>query len=150
MKRFLVLILVVLLSAGVSFADSKGTAKEAKSLVSKAFAFYKSNGKDAAFSEISNPRGKFVDRDLYVMVMDVNGNMLAHGANKKLIGKNLLDLKDSDGTPMVREFIKVAKSKGSGWVDYKWSNPVTRKVEHKSSFIQKIDGHSFMVCGIYK
>lgn len=150
MKRLLVLILIVLLSAGVAFAERKGTAKEAKALVAKAVAFYKENGKTNAYAEFSKPTGKFVNRDLYVMVMDFEGNMLAHGANAKLIGKNLLDLKDSNGTPMVREFIRVAKSQGSGWVDYKWSNPVTRKVENKSSYVQRLDGNTFIVCGIYK
>jgi signal transduction histidine kinase len=144
------LTLILFLCAGVTFAAAKGTAKEAKALVAKAIAFYNSNGKDHAFAEFNNPKGKFVDRDLYVMVMDYDGNMLSHGANAKLIGKNLLDLKDSDGTPMVREFIRIAKSQGSGWADYKWTNPTTKKIEKKSSYVQKLSNNTFIVCGIYK
>lgn len=150
MKRLLMFALILFLSTGIAFAAAKGTAKEAKALVAKAVAYYHSNGKDRAFAEFNNPKGKFVDRDMYVMVMDYDGNMLSHGANAKLIGKNLINLKDSSGTAMVREFVRVAKTKGSGWVDYKWTNPTTKKVEKKSSYVQKLDGNTFIVCGIYK
>ncbi len=152
MKRVSVwaLALVLFLCTGIAYAAAKGTAKEAKALVTKAVAFYKSNGKDKAYAEFNNPQGKFVDRDLYVMVMDFDGKMLSHGANAKLIGKNLIDLKDSDGTYMVREFIRVVKSQGAGWVDYKWTNPQTKSVEKKSSYVQKLDSNIFIVCGIYK
>ncbi len=150
MKRVLLFVMIFCLSTGIAFAAAKGTAKEAKALVEKATAFYNSYGKEQAYAEFNNPKGKFVDRDLYVMVMDYDGNMLSHGANTKLIGKNLLGLKDSDGIYMVREFIRVAKSQGSGWVDYKWTNPTTKKIEKKSSYIQKLEGNTFIVCGIYK
>ena len=149
MKKLLILILVILLCAGVSFAAGKGSAKEAKALVAKAVEFWKANGKEKAFAEINNPKGKFVDRDLYVMVMDLNGKMLAHGATAALIGKNLYDLRDPEGKYMVREFINVAKTSGSGWVDYKWTNPVTKKVENKSSYVQKHE-NLMLICGIYK
>ncbi len=83
------------------------------------------------------------------MVMDLKGNMMAHGATKQLIGKNLYDLKDTEGKFMVREFIRIANTKGSGWVDYKWTNPVSKRVEQKSSFVQKHETF-VLVCGFYK
>ncbi len=150
MKKLFASVLILFFSMCVvgAFAADRGTAKEAKGLVGKAIAYWKDNGKEKAFAEISNPKGKFVDRDLYVMVMDLDGNMMAHGANSKLIGKNLLELKDPTGKPMVREFVKAAQG-GSGWVDYKWTNPVTKKVENKSSYVQKMEKY-MVVCGFYK
>jgi cytochrome c len=130
-------------------AGDKGTADEATTLTKKAVAYLKANGKEKAFAEFSNPTGQFRDRDLYIFVIDFNGKSLAHGANAKLIDKNMADLKDADGKPFIKDFIEVAKSKGKGWVDYKWPNPTTKAIEAKSSYVEKADDF-IVACGIYK
>lgn len=130
-------------------AADKGSAAEATALVKKAVAYMKANGKEKAFAEFSNPNGQFKDRDLYIAVNDMNGKMLAHGANPKLIDKNLIDLKDAEGKYFIKSFVDLAGSKGNGWVDYKWPNPVTKAIEQKSSYIEKVDDMVF-ICGIYK
>jgi cytochrome c len=130
-------------------AGDKGTADEATALTKKAVAYLKANGKEKAFAEFSNPTGQFRDRDLYIFVIDFNGKSLAHGANAKLIDKNMADLKDADGKPFIKDFIEVAKSKGKGWVDYKWPNPTTKAIEAKSSYVEKADDF-IVACGIYK
>jgi len=61
---------------------------------------------------------------------------LAHGANEKLVGKVLIDLKDQNGKQFMRELVDVAATKGEGWVDYDWANPTTKKVEGKSTFVK--------------
>jgi cytochrome c len=147
MKKMFGVILISLL--WVSFAVAGGTANEAKVLVEKAAAYVKAEGKEKAFAEFSNPSGKFVDRDLYIFIVDFNGLTLAHGGNAKLVGKNMLELKDADGEFFIKKFIEVAKTKGNGWVDYKWVNPVSKKIEPKSTYIQKGDEY-FFGCGIYK
>ena len=147
MKRILLVILILVL--GGQFAFAGGSADEAKSLVQKAVSFIKANGKDKAFSEFTNLQGKFIDRDLYIFVVNFKGITLAHGGNAKLVGKDMLGLKDADGKLFIQNFIEVAKSKGSGWVDYKWVNPVTKKIEDKSTYVQKVDDY-FLGCGIYK
>jgi signal transduction histidine kinase len=147
MKKMFGVILISLL--WVNFAFAGGTANEAKGLVEKAAAYVKAEGKEKAFAEFSNPSGKFVDRDLYIFTVDFNGLTLAHGGNAKLVGKNMLELKDADGEFFIKKFIELAKTKGTGWVDYKWVNPVTKKIEPKSTYIQKMDEY-FLGCGIYK
>jgi hypothetical protein len=77
----------------LALAGDKGTKAEAVAMVKKAIGFIKANGNDKAFAEISNRSGQFVDRDLYV-VYDLNAKCLAHGANPKMIGRELLDSKD--------------------------------------------------------
>jgi len=135
----------------VRFAFTGGTAKEAETLVKKAAAYIKANGKEKAFAEFTDPKGKFTDRDLYIFVVDFNGLTLAHGGNSKLVGKDMSGLKDSDGKFFIKEFIKLAKTKGNGWVDYKWENPVTKKIEQKSTYIQRQRQEDyFLGCGIYK
>ena len=152
MKKFLSTLLLglsaLLFGHGVLAAE-KGSADEAVALTKKAIAYLKANGKEKAFAEINNPNGQFKDRDLYVFVFDLNGKTLAHGTNPKLLDKNLLDLKDADGKLFVKEFVDVAKTKGKGWIDYKWPHPATKAIEAKSTYVEKVD--DVMVgCGIYK
>ncbi|HYD98588.1 MAG TPA: cache domain-containing protein [Alphaproteobacteria bacterium] len=135
--------------AGQALAAEFGTAEEAKAMVERALAAIKQNGPEAAFKQFEDPQGGFKDRDLYVFVYDMNGVNLSHGANKALIGKNLKDLKDTDGKFLIQEMIKLAAAGGDGWVDYKWQNPVSKKIEAKSSYV-KGDGALFVGVGIYK
>lgn len=140
--------LAALAFSAVAMASDKGTADEAMAMVKKGVAFVKANGKEKAFAEFSNPKGPFVDRDLYVMVYDMEGNNKAHGSNPKLIGKNLLEIKDADGKFIVKGLIEMAQ-KGKGWFDYKWPNSVTKAVEAKSTYVEKVDDVLIGV-GIYK
>lgn len=135
-------------ASSLAYAAEKGSADEAVAMVKKAVAFAKANGKEKAFAEFSNPKGQFVDRDLYVMAYDMEGNNKAHGGNAKLVGKNLIEIKDADGKYIVKGLIETAK-KGGGWFDYKWPNPA-KVVEPKSTYVEKIDNDTLVGVGIYK
>lgn len=135
--------------APLASAADKGTAEEAVAMVKKAVEYVKANGKEKAFAEFSKLDGLFVKGDLYVMVYDMEGNNKAHGSNPKLVGKNLIDIKDANDVPIVKSFIETAKSKGKGWVDYRWPNKVTNKVEDKSTYVEK-SGDILIGVGIYK
>lgn len=65
--------------------------------------------------------------------------MVAHPKNPALIGKNLIDIPDSDGKFFRRAIVEMAKSKGSGWVDYMCLNPETNEMEHKTTYLLKVD-----------
>jgi cytochrome c len=152
MKRIITsvcLTLFMLAVTHVAIAAEFGTTVEAESLVKKAVAEIKANGQEKAFAEFNNPKGKFIDRDLYITVYDMTGKCLAHGANPKMIGKDLIDLKDPDGKPFVKERIEIAKTKGGGWQDYKFTNPVTKKIEPKTMYFEKT-GDIIVACGAYK
>lgn len=124
-------------------------AADATAIVKKAVAYIKDNGKEKAFVEFNNPTGAFTKGELYVFVSDMQGKMLSHGANTKLIGKNLIDLKDADGKLFVKDYTELAKAKGSGWVDYKWVNPNTKNIDKKSTYVEKTDD-VIVGAGIYK
>ena len=118
-------------------------------MVKKGIAYIKANGKDKGNAEISNKSGQFIDRDLYLVVYALDGTVKAHGANEKMIGKNLIDLKDVDGKEFVKERVELAKSKGTFWQDYKFTDPTTKKIAPKSMYCEKLD--DVAVCGgIYK
>ena len=125
--------------AGPALAESHATKDEAVAMVKKGVAFIRTNGKEKGYAEISAKAGKFTDRDLYLVVYGLDGTVHAHGANEKMIGKNLIDLKDVDGKPFVRERVELAQSQGTFWQDYKFTNPVSKKIEPKQMYCEKLD-----------
>lgn len=130
---------LVLMAGHITLAAEFGTAAEAEAMVKKAIQLVKTEGKEKAFAEINNPKGKFVDRDLYIFVYDMDGKCVAHGFNPKMIGKDLIEMKDTDGKYFVKERIEIAKTKGKGWQDYKFTDPITKKIEPKSAYIEKLE-----------
>lgn len=135
-------------AAAATPAAARGTSAEAQAMVKKAVAYLKKYGKDKAYAEFNNPHGQFRDRDLYLVVFDMNGLGIAH-INPRLVGKVTGDIKDADGKLIFHEQRKVALAQGSGWVDYQWPNPVSGKIERKSTYLEKADDVIIM-CGIYK
>lgn len=151
MKKLTPLIAVAALAClgGQALAAANATPAEATAMVKKAVVYIKANGKDKGYAEISNKSGQFTDRDLYIVVYAMDGVVRAHGANEKMIGKNLIDLKDVDGKPFVQERVDMAKSQASFWQDYKFTNPVTKKIEPKSMYCERLEDS--VVCGgVYK
>lgn len=146
-KAVIAFILCLFVAASVS-AQQRGTTAEAKKMVEDAIAYIKANGREKAFAEINNPNGKFVDRDLYVTVIDMNALCLARGFEPLLLGKVLIDSKDSDGKYYMRERIQRAKTKKSGWQDYKMFDPLTMKMERKTVYFERY-GDIMVACGAY-
>lgn len=154
MRRFLLMGAAITLLVAASLpgrADGHhGTADEAKAMVEKAVAYLKEAGAETAFAAFNNKTNStFHDRDLYIFVRGMDGNTVAHGANIGMIGHTSIELKDADGKLYNKEMIELAQSKGSGWVDYRWINPVDKKIEQKSSFIEKV-GDYVVGAGFYK
>ncbi len=127
-----------------------GTADEAKALVAKAAEFYKANGKDKLLEEINNPQGQFISHDLYVVAYSLDGVRLAHPYNKAFIGQSVADAVDPDGKHYGQEELALIKGKGAGWVDYKYTDPVTKKPVDKSFYVFKVDNQIFLGCGVDK
>lgn len=134
-----ILFAVIILFGTVTAQEKHGKPSDAEAMVKKAVAFYKANGQAKAFEEISNPKGKFVSGDIYVFVYDLTGKCVAHGGNPKMVGKDLIDLKDSDGKAFVKERLEIANGKGKGWQEYKFTNPVSKSIENKTAYIEKVD-----------
>jgi len=139
----------LLAGVNVAIAADHGTKDEAMAMVKKAVGFIKDQGADKAYAEISNKSGQFVDRDLYVVVYGLDGKVLAHGANSKLIGKDMLDAQDVDGKPYVKERVEMAKAQPTFWQDYKFANPVSKKVEPKQMYCERV-AETAVCSGIYK
>ncbi len=151
MKRLLAFVAafsVAFFALGAHAQPSYGTTAEAEAMVKKAVAFYRKNGRDKAIEEFRKSPGPFVDRDLYVTVYDLQGNALAH-INPKMVGKNMMDLRDGTGKYHIRERMQAAQKADSGWQDFTFFNPQTKKIEPKRMYWEKYDNLVF-ACGAYK
>lgn len=132
--------------SGTAFAKDESASKdEAVAMVKKGIGFIKANGKDKGYAEITSKQSRFRDRDLYLVVYGIDGVVRAHGQNEKMVNKNLIELRDVDGKLFVKERVELAQTKGTFWQDYKFTNPVTKNVEPKQMYCERLD--EVVVCG---
>ncbi|MBN1830340.1 MAG: cache domain-containing protein [Deltaproteobacteria bacterium] len=129
-------------------AGAKGTPPEAKKMVQRAEKYLKRNSVEQALREFSDPKGAFVDRDLYVSVYDKNFRMAAHGWDRSLIGKDIHNLKDGHGRLFIQEIFQRAQDEGQGWIEYSYMNPVTNQIQPKKAYFTKV-GDYIIATGAY-
>jgi signal transduction histidine kinase len=146
-KKFLAFALASLVSTA-ALADEFATPKEAEAMVAKTV---KSLGADRAgtIKSIIAKDKAYIDRDLYAVVYDMSGKCLAHPVNEKQVDKDLIDFVDADGKEFIKERIELAKSKGKFWQDYKFKDPVSKKVLPKTAYCEKT-GNDIVCAGVYK
>ena len=136
---------------GAAAAQGAHTADQAKTLVQKAAEYLKTEGKDKALAVFSDPKGEWVDGDLYLIVLDAADGkltMLAHGTNKALIGKPQIDVKDAEGRAFNQETAAALSKANDTWTTYAWPNPATKKIAKKQTFFERV-GDVFIGAGVY-
>jgi len=136
------------LAGGGSAVAAAPGEKDAMALADRGAQFVRAHGKEAMIAKINGKDPEFNQGALYLAMRDLNGITLAHPTTA-LVGKNLLDVPDADGKLFRQEMLRVAKGKGSGWVDYKFRNPESGKVEAKSTYVLRV-GDVALEAGIYK
>ena len=147
-RAYVVIAAIAAISSG-AFAAEPVTKDDAVAMVKKAVAAIRSEGADKAYADIDNRSARFVDRELYIVVCGADGTILAHGANKARVGTNQINGKDVDGKAFIKERVELAKQNPTFWQSYKWLNPVTKKVEPKQMYCERLD--TTTVCaGIYQ
>jgi signal transduction histidine kinase len=139
----------LLFTAAMAGAEERASKKEAEAMVKKAVAAYKVGG-EKTFLDFTAPSKKYVSKDLYIVVYDINGKCVAHGQNAKQVGKELIGMKDPDGKAFVKERVDLAKSKVSFWQDYKFTDPLTKKVLPKQAYCEKGDDKNIICGGVYR
>ncbi len=137
---FLILVGVLVLSSPVVSSSSELQSEEAKqtmALVDQAATLLHSKGTED-FTEFRKKDSKWLKDDTYIFVVDMNGIQLLNPALPKLEGKNVINVKDANGKAQVREMIEIAKTKGSGWVEYMWPKPGESEPSKKMTYIKKV------------
>jgi cytochrome c len=127
---------------------SPRSKSDAKAWVQSAIDFYKNSGKRIALAEFTNADGIFVQDELYIYVLNPKGTMMAHGVNERFVGEEFIDLKDSDGKSFIKEIVDSANTSDSGWIEYTWYQPLTKKWLPKTVYFEKLDELIFC-CGVY-
>ena len=119
------------------------------SFVDNAVAYAKTNGREKALAEFSNPNGSFVKGELYIYAYDFNGTTLAHPFNPEKIGVNRLNETDAQGGLFITNLRDMARN-GSGFVRFSYINPAhNRSVESKLGYVEKVDDGWFLGSGVY-
>lgn len=144
---FISLSLGVLMSA--SAQASRASEAEARAMLAKAVAQLKAEGKEKAFSDFTKPNGPYVDRDLRVTVLGLDGKFMMNGNNARMVGRDATNSLDAAGKAYIKERIEMVKKDGKGEQDYKFLNPMTKQIENKVTFFEKVDD-MIVAVGAYK
>jgi len=126
-------------------ADRAGAVR----MVKKAVAHIAKAGAERALQDFHSREAGFLDGDLYLIVFDGQGVICANGRDPTRRGNDVWNLADADGKLMNQEMIEAAKTRGSGWVDYRWRNPANGAVEPKSTYVEGC-GEYTVGCGIFR
>ncbi len=128
--------------------EPRATLDEAKAMLAKAVAHVKAVGPDKAVADFMVKPGPWVDRDLYLSVYDMTGKTVAH-INPRMVGKDNMNLQDANGKFHVKERFEIVKAKGKGQQEFAFLNPMTKEIEAKVMFFEKV-GNLVVACGAYK
>jgi signal transduction histidine kinase len=128
------------------------TPAQAENIVKRAIVYAQKNGLARLIQQTNQANGVFhvgSGSDLYLLVIDKKGIARANGYKVDIVGTNRLVVKDVDGKYYMRELLEQAKTKSSGWVDYKYADPINGKIEQKSTYFEIYEDVA-ICCGIYK
>lgn len=143
--RLLLLVLLLTLSLPLPAAADvpRGTLEEAREMALAAARHLEKVGPEAAFADFGNPaNARWHDRDLYVIAIDRSATVMVHGTQPALNGRPTRSVRDVDGRPFVEEILALPES---GWVRYKWKNPITDAVEPKASYVVRTGDYQVLV-----
>ncbi|MFZ0931630.1 MAG: cache domain-containing protein [Syntrophobacteraceae bacterium] len=113
---------------------------EVRRWVRDAIGLYENAGKETLLREIADSRGRFVSDARYIFALDLNGTMVAHPMEPELTGRNLIDLRDSEGNAFIQKIVDTAKTRGYGYRDYKWRSPGSEDELPKTVFFEQVAG----------
>lgn len=99
---------------------------------------------EAAFIDFEVSSSRWRQEETYIFVLDDRGNMLVH-PDPELKDRNVLDLKDINGKPIIRGLINAAtaiSNKPEGWYHYQWPVPGGLLPRWKSSYVRLVTSPS--------
>lgn len=80
-------------------AEERGTPEEAKAMVSRAIALFDEDEADA-IARFNDQHDDFLDRDLYLFVLDPDDTVIAHAYKPAKVGIDARTVHDSTGLPI--------------------------------------------------
>jgi len=137
-------------AAAVADAQTKRpTQDEVKAIAIKAADFIAAKGIDEAAKAFTTD-GEFKFGEIYVNVIDVQGNWVIYPPKPENKGKSVLNFVDEDGKELGKDILNTGL-KGEGWTEYRWKNPATNTIQPKITYVKKVPGKDLIAyVGIYK
>lgn len=134
----------------VSLAAEQPSQSDAQQMAVKAAAFIKENGIDAA-RKVFDADGEFKYGEIYVNVISDKGWRLIYPPAPAGENIEVLEAQDVDGKYLIKDILELARTKGEGWTQYRWANPVTKKIAEKTTYVKAVPERGAVVyVGIYK
>lgn len=140
-------------AAGRWNAEHRET-KELIALVEDAGILVGEVGREEACRQFRQPRSRWFDEQLYVFVIDLEGNTLCHPVRPNLEGTSTLELRDPAGKPIIRSFLRELATDDDGWVHYLWPRPGQQTFVWKTAYVRRArdpEGREYLVgSGLYQ
>ena len=149
-RRLAVLALFGLIVPNATRAASETFASkdEAVALVKRAIARVAEVGMDKAKAEFMDQSGPWIDRDLYLIIIDKAGLRVVHGQNPKLVGKAYYDAVDVNGKEYGKEVQRIAEGPGVAWFSFTFKDPITGKLLPKENYVERAGDYTYLA-GVY-
>ncbi len=109
-------------------------------LVERAARLLETEG-DSAFTRFNVPGSEWFQGDTYMFAYALDGTCVFHAQTPDLMGRNLIDLKDINGKPVIRDIVAIGQRPepdASGWVFYLWQQGTQLSPSWKSAYIRKV------------
>ena len=145
LHRLLYPAIAIALTVTAAAAGERATRDEAKAMSDKAAQHFADVGPEKAIADFNNPTAGFIDRELFVNVIGPDHRLLSAYGVPVLVGRDTTTFKDADGKEFDNDIFALAMSQGSGWVDYRMTNPLSKKVERKSSWVRRVGDYVVFV-----
>jgi len=148
-KIFYLVVSLLFLAVSATFVVAQ-TSEECTALVEQTAKAIEENALQT-LARINRAEHPYKNKDnsaLYVFVLNPDQTIVGHPIKTKVIGKNMKGKPDIKGKMFRDEFVAVTRKDGSGWVDYYFLNPKSKKEEHKTSFVKLVkgsDGNEYIV-----
>ncbi|OAN46751.1 chemotaxis protein [Paramagnetospirillum marisnigri] len=142
--------LCLVAAIGMAQAQAKKpTQDEVKALTLKAAELVAAKGIDEA-AKVFTTEGDFKYGEVYINVIDTQGNWVVFPPKPENKGKSVLNFVDEDGKELGKDILNTGL-KGEGWTEYRWKNPATNTIQPKVTYVKRVPGKDLIVySGIYK
>ncbi len=115
--------------------------------IQRSGAMDETQAKNAAIREIKGLRYGAMQ---YFWINDNHPTMIMHPTAPEMDGKDLSDFADQNGIYLFREFVRIAETKGGGFVSYMWPKPGDKKPVDKVSYVKLFEPWEWIIgSGIY-
>jgi signal transduction histidine kinase len=126
-------------SPALADPPESATPEEVVTKVLEAVQYLNETGK-AGYSEFNSASERWMWKDSYVFIYNCAKNeMVAHPLRPDLVGRPLLQIRDTNNKPIFKELCAAGAKPRGGWVEYAWPKPGEGGVSRKISYAHAAD-----------